>query len=151
VAFRGIGTAEAIGGLIAVAIGAFAIWEGGSYPIGTARQMGPGYFPVVLGALMIALGLGLWAEGFRAGAEPAERPQLRALLAVLAGIGAFAVLVERAGLVPGTLALVIISSAAARAPRLLPTLILAVAVSGLSVLVFRQFLGLPLPAFAWRW
>lgn len=148
---RRLNAAEAIGGLFAIAIGAFAIWEGSSYPIGTARQMGPGYFPVALGGLMVALGVGLWIEGLRAGAEPAERPDIRALLAILAGIGGFALLVEPAGLVPGTLALVLLSSAAARGARVVPTLILAVAISAMSVLVFRYLLGLPLPAFAGHW
>jgi len=141
-------SAAAIGGICAIAIGAFAIWEGAGYTIGTARQMGPGYFPVVLGGMLVGLGLLLVVQGLLGRAEPAERTDLRALAVIVAAIAAFALLVERAGLVPAVLALVIIGSGAAGRFRPVPVLLLAAAMSALSYLVFSVLLGLPLPAFA---
>lgn len=145
------------GGMLAAALGAFAIWEGAGYAIGTARRMGPGWFPVALGLLLIALGLalalwGLTRRAARAEAgEDDERPDWRALAAVAAGLAGFAALIERAGLVPAVFALVALASLAAGPPRPLRVLALAAAVSALSWAVFRLGLGLPLPAFAfWR-
>jgi hypothetical protein len=144
---RRLASSQAIGGLAAIAVGGFAIWEGGSYPVGSARQMGPGYFPVSLGLLMLTLGAVLCLEGLRA-PEPAEPADRRAFLAVIAGIAAFALLLGRLGLVPATFALVLVASAARPGSRPLATLLLAAAISGLALLLFRQLLGLPLPA--WR-
>ena len=44
-------------GLMLIAIGAAAIFVARSYPFGTALRMGPGFFPVVLGGLLIVFGL----------------------------------------------------------------------------------------------
>ncbi|MGY6533880.1 MAG: tripartite tricarboxylate transporter TctB family protein [Pararhodobacter sp.] len=147
------------GGLLATALGGFALWQGAGYDIGTARRMGPGWFPVALGGLLVAMGLvlALWgmvrrpqASGAEADAE-SESPDWRALAAIAAGLAAFAALVERAGLVPAVFALVALSSLAAGPPRPLRVALLAGVISALSYLVFRLGLGLPLPAFAgWR-
>ena len=53
------------GGLMLVAIGATAMALGRDYPFGSALRMGPGYFPMVLGALLILFGLSIMATGLR--------------------------------------------------------------------------------------
>jgi len=40
-------------GLMLIVIGAAAILVARNYPFGTALRMGPGFFPVVLGGLLI--------------------------------------------------------------------------------------------------
>ena len=45
-----------LAGLIFVAFGIAAIVLGSGYPLGTAARMGPGYFPRILGILLIVLG-----------------------------------------------------------------------------------------------
>lgn len=143
------------GGMLATALGVFAMWEGGGYAVGSIRRMGPGWFPVALGVLLVALGLalalwGLTRHGARAEID-SERADWRALAAITAGLAAFAALIERAGLVPAVFALVALASLAAGPPRPLRVLALAAAISALSWAVFRLGLGLPLPAFAfWR-
>ncbi|MCC5989654.1 MAG: tripartite tricarboxylate transporter TctB family protein [Pararhodobacter sp.] len=145
------------GGLLATALGVFAMWEGSGYAIGSIRRMGPGWFPLALGVLLVALGLALALWGLTrhaARAEPgpeSESADWRALAAITAGLAAFAALIERAGLVPAVFALVALASLAAGPPRPLRVLALAAAISALSWAVFRLGLGLPLPAFAfWR-
>jgi len=54
-------------GLMLIAIGAAAIFVARNYPFGTALRMGPGFFPVVLGGLLIAFGLAVLAIGLRQG------------------------------------------------------------------------------------
>jgi len=47
-------------GVLFIAIGVSTIVAGSKYTLGTAARMGPGYFPRILGILLIALGaLGL--------------------------------------------------------------------------------------------
>jgi hypothetical protein len=146
----GVNSTELAGGSIAIAIGGFAVWEASGYTIGELSRMGPGYFPVALGVVMIGLGAALIFEGRRADAEPAENPAWRTLIAVLTGIGAFALLLERTGLVPASVALVLLAALAEPQYRPGQTVLLALAISAISVLVFTVLIGLPLPAFA-RW
>ena len=144
----GINLAEIVGGLLTAAVGVYAVAQGTVYSLGSLTRIGPGFFPAVIGAAMILLGIVIVLEGLRPDAAPAGRPDLLPLLSVLGGIAAFALLIERAGLVPAASALVMISSLASPRPRLLPVLILAAGVSAFSVLVFAVGLGLSLKPFA---
>jgi len=45
-----------LAGLLFIAFGAVAVIEAAGYPMGSTMRMGPGYFPVLLGALLIGLG-----------------------------------------------------------------------------------------------
>ena len=60
-------------GLMLIAIGAAAIFIARNYPFGTALRMGPGYFPVVLGGLLIVFGLSVLAHRACARARSIDR------------------------------------------------------------------------------
>jgi putative tricarboxylic transport membrane protein len=49
--------AEQIAGLLLAAAGAYAAWESLKLPLGSLDNPGPGYMPIILAALLIALGL----------------------------------------------------------------------------------------------
>jgi hypothetical protein len=49
------------GGALMMAIGLGAIIEGRQYPLGTLSRMGPGFFPVALGAILALVGLAIIA------------------------------------------------------------------------------------------
>ena len=139
------------GGLLALGLGLWVMLEASGYALGSTRRMGPGYFPTLLGGMMAAMGLALaalslWRE--EAGSE--ERADPRALLAVLAGLAGFALVLPRAGLVPAVVVLVVIAAQGSGQMRLGGTLLLAGVLAGLSWAIFRLGLGLPLPAFSGR-
>jgi hypothetical protein len=139
-----------IGGLLALAIGLWVIIEAAGYSLGTARRMGPGYFPTLLGALMSIMGTALaafavWRD--EAPRDDDDRPDARALIAVLLGLAAFALLLPRAGLVPAVAALVVIAAQGSGQMRPSGALVLAGCLAALSWAIFRLGLGLPLPAF----
>lgn len=48
---------DCIAGALVALIGAGAIVEGQSYGVGTLTAMGPGFFPVALGAGLVGLGV----------------------------------------------------------------------------------------------
>ena len=146
---RGPAARSLIGGGLALALGLWVLAEAAGYEMGSARRMGPGYFPVVLGGLMAAMGAALAALSLWRGDPAAEedRADPRALLAVLAGLAAFALLLPRAGLVPAVAGLVLISAQGSGQMRPLGALVLAGVLAVLSWAIFRLGLGLPLPAF----
>ena len=60
--------------LMLIAIGAAAMFIARNYPFGTALRMGPGYFPIVLGALLILFGLYHPGVGPAHGASRSKAP-----------------------------------------------------------------------------
>ena len=137
-------------GLLFMAIGAVVVVVAAGYPIGSAMRMGPGYFPVVLGGILIALGAAIGIRALRTG-EPAALPpfRLRPLLLVTLSILAFALLVERFGLVPAIAAAVLVSCLGGHEFRVREVAALAAILAVASILIFR--IGLELPFTLWGW
>jgi len=138
--------------LLALAGGAAAL-VGSAYPFGRLTAMGPGFLPVALGLLLAVIGAGLVVLAVREVLAGPERPdvlpptRLRPLGAVVAGMVVWALVAERAGLIPATVALVIISSAAWPSPRWRSVLWLALALGTAGYFLFVTELGVPLAAF----
>ena len=133
------------GGLMLIAIGAAAVLIARDYPFGTALRMGPGYFPIILGALLILFGLAILAGGLRRG-EPVEGSwSLRALIVMPLSLILFGVLMQYAGFVPAMLVLIVGSATASSEFRLVEVLLFALALTAVSVAVFVWALGLPYP------
>ncbi len=138
---------DLIGGLLSVVFGGFAFFEAAHYPIGSLLRMGPGFFPCGIAILIVLLGLTLITASFRS--RPAgESVQLRfrSLAAIGLGIVLFALLIERAGLVPATLVLLLVSSLAQSRWQLRRVAVLAAAMTALVYLIFIVILQIPIAA-----
>lgn len=99
---------EALSGALFAVIGVGAALLGRTYGIGTASHMGPGYFPVLLGATLAVLGCAILLRGLRAqDAPPAFLPALRPMACLVAAIVGFGLLVEKGGLLLAVLWLVL--------------------------------------------
>ncbi|WP_050527071.1 tripartite tricarboxylate transporter TctB family protein [Pseudorhodobacter aquimaris] len=133
------------GGAILAAIGLFiVIYAAVHYDMGSVRRMGPGFFPAMLGGVLAVLGLVIAVPAWmRAGQETPIA--WKDALAVLVALLVFAAGVERGGLVPVTVATVLIASIAAPDRRLGWRVLLAVVVTLLSVLVFHYGLRMTVP------
>lgn len=140
-----------LAGACVIAVGLFAAWEATSYSFGALNRPGPGLFPLALGLIMVGLGVGIVAESLvvRRAADALERPNIRSVLAILAAFGAFALLVERAGLVPAIVAAVLVSALAEPRTRIVQAAALAAGLAAVCVLIFVEALNLPLRPFAW--
>jgi hypothetical protein len=136
-----------IGGCLAVALGVSALAMASRYPLGSLLRMGPGLFPCLVAALIALLGLVLIISAFRSRPTASSATiAWRSLLAIGFGIALFALLLERAGLVPATLTLVVASSLAQSGWRPRRAAILAVAVTALVYLLFIVVLQIPVAA-----
>jgi len=100
-------------GLLFLAFGAAALVIEQSYPVGTAARMGSGYFPRLLGMLLVGLGAVQSLIGLRSKAEqPPPEWRFRPLFVVLVSVSAFILLAPWLGLILAALVLVFVSSAA---------------------------------------
>ena len=99
-------------GILFVALGIFFSGYGIRYKFGSAANMGPGYFPTVLGILMLLLGaiVTLMALSSKAKEDPVEKFDWPATFWVLVPILLFGILLKPMGLVFSLLGLVLASS-----------------------------------------
>lgn len=144
------------GGLLITGIGAFLTWESSGYPFGTLRSAKAGFFPLVFSVILLCLGLLMILESMlharmTAGAQSmAETPfALRSLLAISAAILVFYLLITRYGLVPSTVALVVVAAFAERDVKPLRVALTAVVLSVLAVVIFIYLFAIPLEPFRW--
>jgi hypothetical protein len=136
---------DVIGGAALVLLGIGAMVIASSYPFGTARRMGPGYFPMVLGGILCALGAAVIVKGFmpRLWDQGVPRPpSLRAIAWVSAGVIAFVLTGDRLGFIPATVLLIVISALADRGNSLRTVLLLALAVATVGVGFFWYVLDI---------
>ncbi len=135
-------------GVMLIATGALAIIFAHDYAMGTTLRMGPGYFPTLLGALLILAGLYLVAVGLRRNEKIEGGWSLRALIILPLSLVLFGILMERAGFVPALLVLIFGSSAASTEFKLVEVLLLSIGLTAFSVALFIYGLGLPYPLLA---
>lgn len=115
------------------------------YSMGSSGEMGPGYFPIVLGIVLGALGLLLVARAIAVGDEPVESIAIRPLLLLVIAVVAFGVTIEPLGLVLSLILTISIAALAGRESGPLEIAVLAAALAILSVGIFHFALRLPLP------
>ena len=134
----------AVAALLAlIGIGAFVIGLG--YDFGSARRMGPGYFPVVLSAILTMLALSEVVSALRR--PEAQSLDWRPLLAILAGVAGFAVTMYLFGMIPAFFVVIGLSALSERSYGWVPALVLASATSVGAWLLFSRLLGMTLPLF----
>ena len=133
-------------GLLFVIVGLiFSIWAT-YYKIGSASNMGPGYFPIMLGVILVGLGIlnllkSIAKSETKVPADIAWRPLILILFANIL----FGVLLPSMGLVVAIFALVIVSSYAMSNTQIKEAILLATLLSVVSCIVFVWALSMPLP------
>lgn len=138
-------TKDLVSGLIFLAVGVFVVVEAAGYEMGTLLRMGPGYYPVLVGSLIVLVGIVLTLKGVMQGAEELPSFSVRPLFFLMSAIVAFALTLERAGLIVATLLLVLIGRMASQRPiGWTGTAALCVALVATAVFIFWYLLELPM-------
>ena len=137
-------------GVMFVGFGVASLVIGSGYPMGTAARMGPGYFPAILGGLLIVFGVVLMLRALRIQGAPITIGNLRPVAIVLGSVVLFGLLVNDAGLVVSSILLIVLSSSASSEFRWKESLVSGVVLAAGSVAAFVWGLGLQFsiwPAF----
>jgi len=134
-------------GMFLIAVGAAAVLIARDYPFGTSLRMGPGYFPTLLGGILVAFGIALVVKGFRDSDRIEPGWSLRALIVIPLSLALFGVLMVHAGFVPALVVLIVGSSLASSEFNLLEVTVLTAGLTLGCVAVFIWGLGLPYQLF----
>ena len=136
-------------GLLVVVLGLGVLAQARTYPTGTMANVGPGFMPLVLGVLLVAIGAAIAltaAPGGDADGEPVHAgPSPRGWCCIVASVLLFVGLAQRAGLAPATFACVLVAALGDHNARPAGTLLLAAGVTVFGVAVFHYGLGVQLP------
>jgi len=137
------------GGLF-IAIGIATILLGTRYMLGTAARMGPGYFPRILGILLIVLGGILALRALRIRGSRIAAMRWRPTLIVLGSVVMFGAIVRPVGVALSTVILIVTASAASHEFRPREALVAGVLLAVMAVGVFVVGLQLQLPIWPWQ-
>lgn len=133
-------------GVMFMAFGAFFVaWSFTHYAMGSALRMGPGYFPALLGGLLIFLGLVILAKSLALDGPKVAVFHFRPLVLVSLSVVAYGYLMKPGGLAVATAAAVFIGALAGHEFKWKEVTVVAVALVIFSWLVFVRGLTLPFP------
>ncbi len=136
-----------LAGLLFILIGALAVVFARDYPMGSAMRMGPGYFPTILGGILLALGVYVMVRGIYSGAKVRGAWGWKPLALITLSIVLFGFLMERLGMIPALAVMFFVSALAGREFRFKQVLLLTVLMSSFAVGVFVYGLKLPFRLF----
>jgi hypothetical protein len=137
---------DLLAGLIFIAFGGLFALGATGYGFGDPVRPGPGFYPLVVGALLVVLGIAIIV---RSAVEeddgPVTMPSWRAVALIVGGLVVFALTVRGAGLVPATFLAAVLASLASRNTSPLGGVVMAAGLTALSVLIFVVALSVRLP------
>jgi hypothetical protein len=136
-----------LAGLLFVLIGGFAMAVARDYPMGAAMRMGPGYFPTVLGGILLLFGVFIMLRGIRSGEKVGGEWGWKPLALVALSMLLFGFLVTRLGLVVALSAMFFVCALGGREFRFREVLVLAVVMNVFAAGLFIYGLKLPYRLF----
>ena len=140
-----------LAGLLLIGFGLGALLIARTYKMGTAFRMGPGYFPSMLASLLIVIGMIVSYLAFRSGEAKLPKVAWRPLFMVSAAVALFGLIINGAGLLLGTFVMVVVSRLARPGYPWIETVILGVALSVLSGVLFYYGLSIQMPLLPTWW
>ncbi|WP_309083564.1 tripartite tricarboxylate transporter TctB family protein [Chelativorans sp.] len=137
-------------GVLFILIGAIGILTGQDLAFGSARSMGPGFFPTIICALIILIGLIVAGKALVVEGPAIERIQFRPIFFLIVAIAAFGFLISKVGVVISAILMIVLAAYARREKvNILETLIFAAATAFFIVLIFVYALEQPMPVWWW--
>lgn len=131
-------TRDFMSGVMFCGVGLGAAIVASGYGFGSPARMGPGFFPIVVGGLLAAMGLALIVQSLRHPEtdEPVEALHFRPLFFISAAIVSFGILIEDRGLIAALVALIVIARFAGREGSLLELAVMVVVLIAVAVGIF---------------
>ena len=142
---------DLLAGLLFAAFGVAALIFGADLRMGTAARMGPGYVPTWLAWILIALGGFIALRGLFRRREVIDSLHWRPILLISLAVLAFALLFQRAGLLPAMAVLVVLAALASPESRRLETVGVGLVLFAFCVGVFKYGLGMTFDVIRGVW
>ncbi|WP_219500067.1 tripartite tricarboxylate transporter TctB family protein [Nonomuraea ceibae] len=137
---------DVLAGVVFILIGGAFVAGSLGYELGTPLRMGPGAFPLLVGAVVAALGLAIVVKGLVAGEVIAFGPiPWRAVGVIVLALVFFGFTVRGLGFVPASLVTALLTTVASKRVRPLMAVAVAAGLTLAATLIFVVGLQLRLP------
>src|SRR5262245_16317185 len=135
-----------LGGLLFILLGGGAALVASTYRLGTPAQMGPGFFPMVLGAVVALIGAAISARALliQEDADTDIQIALRPLIVILAGVVIFGLSIRSLGFILSVVLLIVLSRLADRERNWIELALMIPVMTGVAYTVFIMLLGMPM-------
>ena len=130
-------------GLLLLAISVLSLWVNSQLEFGRTRDIGPGYFPVLISCALGALSFVMILRGIIAPSDSIGAIDGRPVFFILISFVAFAALINTAGLLIAILAQVVCAHFACRDARPIETALMGLGLPAVSALIFVVLLKMP--------
>jgi hypothetical protein len=138
-------------GLVYITTGAVGMIIALDYPFGSALRMGPGYFPTVLGGMMIAFGVAVLLMGVKNNEKIKGGWSIRALIILPIAAVVFGYVMEHVGFIPALALLIPLAAASGNEFKWKEIIPLTIGLIVISLSIFIWGLGLPYPLIKGLW
>jgi hypothetical protein len=135
---------DGLAGAVFVLLGIAGLLFGRDLRMGSAVEMGAGYFPIVVSIALVLIGVVIVVKSMIALGETVSRITLRPLVVLTASLLIFALCFRPLGLVLTTFATIMVAGFAPADARFRPLLLLAVGMTAFCAVAFVVLLRLPL-------
>jgi len=132
-------------GLLFIVAGVAALWIGADYPMGTAQRPGTGVLPRILAWCLIATGLLIWLKSVFTDSPRLTPWAWRPAIMITLAASAFALLVDRLGLVATMIVSMTLVALGTPETRWREYALFALLMLAIGVGVFIYGLGMPIP------
>src|SRR5258708_4612396 len=140
---------DVIGGFLTLGLAVGILVECSQYERGTLLRMGPGFFPMLLGALLLALGAILTARGLMRHGGPIAVPPFRPIAFISAAVGLFAFTLPAFGFAPAIILVLVVGPWASPVRRPITIALLAIGLTAFAYVVFVRLLSLHVDVLRW--
>jgi Tripartite tricarboxylate transporter TctB family len=147
--YRSLKSTDFVGGVLTIGLSLGVLFVSQGYGFGSVLSMGPGFFPTLLGLLLLGLGTCLLVRGAAGQSESVNVPRIQPIIFIASAIALFSFTLLRLGLVPATIVLVVVSSMASRERKAKIVAISASCMAVFTYLIFIKGLAMNLYAFVW--
>jgi len=130
--------------------GLCGLYFGRDLAFGTSSDMGPGYFPALLSALILLVGIMVGMKAVTIDGPSVNAIRLRPLIVIVGTVVLFGYLLETLGLAIATLVSTLVVAFARQQVKPAESLVLGVGLAIFAVLIFVFALSQPLPVGWWR-
>ncbi len=142
---------DTVTGLMFAAVGAAALWIGKDYNMGTPQQPGTGVLPAILSGCLIVTGTILIVRSLLTGDTRIESGVWGPLFWVTLATVAFGLLIDRVGFIPTTIVSLTICALGSAETRWREYTVFLAIMIATGWATFIWLLGMPIPAFAFKW
>jgi MFS family permease len=149
---------DLLAGGVCLAAGIGVLEEAWEYTIGSLTQVGPGFYPAILGALLVVVGI-LIAGAALTTAAPADehdalnvdRSDVRGWFCIIAGVLLFMLFAWLTGLAAAIFVSVFVAALGDRTATFRSSLVLALVMSVAGSVIFGYLLHIAMPIWQWPW